>query len=288
MNKEIQICFIKEFPSLLEGIFSLTGISKNQIKKHFDKKKLNKEVEVMQEFSIPLGLLNYGKVNPVYLGPVIKTLFEDENFLIIDKPAKIHCHPLGYDENDNTLSYLHTIAPKLLKVNQGAYDRGLFYRLDYETSGILYFAKNDEIQKQMRQNFQDIVKEKIYLAVVTGKTDESGSLEHKLQAFGEGKSKVRVDENGSLYQLEYKRLDYNQKKDLSLLEVKLKQGFRHQIRVQLQAIGYPILGDPLYGNKDYKRMMLHCYQYKFQFNENNYSLKCELEELRSLFTNFNS
>lgn len=288
MKNEVKICFIESFPSLMEGIFVLTGTSKNQIKKYLPKKYLAKKVIVRDEVSIPINIANYGKVNPVYIGPVIKTLYEDENFLVISKPTKIHCHPLGYNETDNILSYLATIAPELLKVNRESYDRGLFYRLDYETSGLLYFAKKTEFQKELRDHFSNLVKEKYYLAVVSGKTEEKETLTHRLKSFGMSQAKVHVDDTGKLCECFYERLDYNEEKDLSLIRVALKQGFRHQIRVQMQSAGYPILGDSLYGNIEYSRMMLHCHQYHFTFNSLEYDLKDESLALGSLFPNFNS
>lgn len=287
MKNKVEICFIESFPSLMEGIFILTGTSKNQIKKNLSKKNLAKKVYAKDEVSIPINIINYGKINPIYFGPVIKTLYEDENFLVISKPVKVHCHPLSYGETNNILSYLATISPELLKVNTESYDRGLFYRLDFETSGILYFAKKSSFQKELRKDFSFLVKEKNYLAVVNGKVKERDELAHHLSTYGEKKAKVRIDESGQFCESSYVRIDYNESLDLSLVMVSLKQGFKHQIRVQMQAAGFPILGDPLYGSQKYGRMMLHCYQYKFTFNNRDYDLKDESISLGDLFINFN-
>jgi 23S rRNA pseudouridine1911/1915/1917 synthase len=81
-------------------------------------------------------------------------------------------------------------------------------------------------------------------------------------------------------------LAYNEESDVSLVEVKLKQGHRHQIRVQLQAMGFPIVGDPLYGDRDYPRMLLHCYQYIFDFEDHKYDLASVPEFLRDFFADF--
>lgn len=288
MEKKIKICFIESFPSLMEGILVLTGISKNQIKKRLTKKELNRKIQAKEEIDLPINLLNHGRINPVYMGPVIKTLFEDENFLIISKPPKVHCHPISYDETDNILSYLLTIAPELLDVNKEEYDRGLFYRLDYETSGILYFSKKTDAQNMLRDNFSQLVTEKKYLAVVSGKAENQKQLKHRLLSYGDNNSKVKVDDTGKLCESAYELIEYNETENLSLISVSLKQGHRHQIRVQLQAEGLPILGDPLYGNTKHTRMMLHCYQYVFDFNNTHYEFKNEWSDLRSLFSHFNS
>lgn len=286
MKNKVEICFIESFPSLMEGIFVLTGTSKSQIKKYLPKKYLAKKIRVGDEIHIPINIVNFGKINPIYLGPVIKTIFEDEQFLVVSKPKRVHCHPLGYNETDNILSYLYTIAPEILSVNPNSYDRGLFYRLDYETSGLLYFAKKTSIQNELRENFPLFIKEKNYLAIVSGKAKESDTLSHHLKTYGEKQAKVRVDEAGKLCECSYTRLDYNNDLNLSLVLVSLKQGFKHQIRVQMQAAGFSILGDPLYGNSKYDQMMLHCYQYKFRFNNTNYDLKDKSMELGDLFIHF--
>lgn len=287
MEKQIEICFMQSFPSLLEGIFSLTGISKNQIKKYIPKKKLKTYVKAKSEHVIPMALINYGKINPNYHGPIVNVIFEDDDFLILNKPCKIHCHPHGYDQEDTLLSFIHCLNTQLLKVNDSSYDRGLFYRLDFDTSGLMYYAKSNEAYHFMRDNFSEVVKEKNYYAVVMGKTLLQGTLEDKLIASGEKGAKIKISIDGKLCQLQYKRLAYNEDKNVSLLKVKLNQGFRHQIRVQLSAVGHPILGDSLYGGDSYKRLMLHCYQYIFNYNDKAYDEKCSFDNLRDFFTDFN-
>lgn len=287
MNTKIEFCFIQDFPSAIEGISILTGASKNQIKKYLSKKELARAIVAKEPWQLPLNILNHGKINPIYMGPVIKSLFEDQNFLVLSKPAKVHCHPLSYEESDNILSYMQTIAPELLVVNKDKYDRGLFYRLDYETSGLLYYAKTDAAHKQMRENFSQMMKEKKYLAVVEGKASQQSHLVHKLKAYGENNALVKVDEQGVEYHCSYKLLEYNDKEDISLVEVKLSEGFRHQIRVQMQAHGHAIIGDPLYGSKKYKRMMLHCYQYVFEYEQIKYEVVDKNFDLEIFFTYLN-
>lgn len=288
MNTKIGICFINDFPSLMEGISVLTGVSKNQIKKYLTKKELAQKVYPKGEFSIPINILNNNKVNPKYSGPKINVLFEDENFIALSKPEQIHCHPLSYDEVDNVLSFLYSLSPKLLKVNDKNYDRGLFYRLDYETSGLLYYAKSSSIQQKMRSTFLDIVKTKKYLAVVKGRAKDAAILVNKLETSGLKGRKVILSDNGVECESSYKLLDYNPKEDLSLIEVELKQGHKHQLRVQLSHVDLPILGDPLYSSNKSHRMFLHCHQYEFEFEGIKYNIKDFNFELKGLFTNFNS
>jgi 23S rRNA pseudouridine1911/1915/1917 synthase len=287
MNTKFEICFLSDFPSLLEGIFALTGLSKNQVFKFISKKECKQKVYAQKVYLISSNILNYGRVNSSYSGPHIPLVFEDEFFTVLSKPPRIHCHPLSFDERDNVLSFLAQTKPQLIKVNENDYDRGLFYRIDYETSGLLYFAKSDDIQNRMRSEFEDRVQSKKYLAVVTGRVDKEGHLKHRLESFEENNKMVRVSEKGKECECSFTCLDYNSELDASLILLELKQGFRHQLRVQLAAFGHAILGDPLYNGRPYERLMLHCYQYIFTYQNRNYDLKSEWEELKSLFTYFN-
>jgi 23S rRNA pseudouridine1911/1915/1917 synthase len=286
MKESIEICFLEDFPSLQEGIFALTAITRNQLKKLMPKKQLSQFIKARRCYSVPLDVINWDKINPDYNGPAPTILFEDEKFLILEKPAKTHCYAHNYSDQNNLLSFLQTQRAELLNVNSSERDRGFFYRLDFETSGILYFAKSTHVQKFMRENFAMIMDEKKYLAIVSGAINSEGRLRNYLESTGVGGSLVRVANRGVLCECDYKRLAYNEESDVSLVEVKLKQGHRHQIRVQLQAMGFPIVGDPLYGDRDYPRMLLHCYQYIFDFEDHKYDLASVPEFLRDFFADF--
>ena len=80
----------------------------------------------------------------------------------MDKPANLFVHPLVYDEKNNCLSFLRTYKPAYLGVNSKNYDRGLLYRLDFETSGVLVYVKNEIAYQYLRENFKTIAKKKTY------------------------------------------------------------------------------------------------------------------------------
>jgi 23S rRNA pseudouridine1911/1915/1917 synthase len=291
-NTKISICFLESFPSVSEGIFSLVDISKNQIKQSGLKKAfLNKEIRIHEEISFPINIINRGKVNPRYSAQKIATIFEDENVLVLSKPIKVHSHPLQYNESDNMISFIREQHTELLEVNRNEYDRGLLYRLDYETSGLIYYIKSNETHFDLRSKFKDLVKEKIYLAVVEGELKSNGIVESKLETSGVKGAKVKVSSSGRPCVIRYEVLEYNTEKDISLIKVFLNEGFKHQIRVQLQSINHPICGDALYGTlKDYTRMYLHCFQYKFSINKREYAFKDDSinKDLKLFFRYFNS
>lgn len=290
---QIQFCALTSCESVESLLKEVFHISKNQLKKQkLSKNFLTKKVLEKDELSLSLNLLNYGKINPTYKGQKPKVIFEDDKLLALSKPSGIHCHPLTYLEHDNLLSFLTAeghVEP--LRVNSNEYDRGLMYRLDRETSGLVIFIKNDEDYSHLRANFQDLVKEKIYYAVVMGEYKGDIDLQTLLKTSGKKGKKIVEDEalnaETKFSRLEILEQNYSVENDQTLLKIKLFHGHRHQIRAQLRAAGYPIKGDTLYNGKPAARLYLHCLEYKFQLGDKEYDLKDEDVEFLSEFFNLN-
>jgi len=287
MKKEIEVCFLDDFPSLTEGVLSLVNISKNQIQKYLSKKSLKQKVYKQQIYNLPLDIINYNRINPIYVGKPIKKIDEDDLFYVVSKPAKIHCHPHSYCEHDNVLSgLLSENIRHVLNVNSDKYDRGLLYRLDFETSGLLILTKSNELLGKIRTGLNDFIKTKIYLAVVEGKFQSTENIINYLEPFGEKNSKMRV--TGAVTTLlakcDTEFIEYNSDKNMSLIKVRLYEGHRHQIRVQLSNLGHPIIGDDLYGSREWERMLLHCYHYTIKTETIERSFKdSNLDFLSGLF-----
>ena len=283
----IDFCFTEDFPSLEDGIFALSPITKSSLKKIGLKKNyLKKSIKKRDVVKLPLNILNFGKINPVFLGQKPQVIFEDESFIIFSKPHRIHTHPLSYNESDNLLSFISVYNSSLLHVNQENFDRGFIYRLDYETSGLLYYAKTSTVYFELRKNFKTLIRRKKYLALVSGKVNESKVI-HYLKTSDKKGSRVIQSDVGKRCELEIETLNYNESLDQSLLLINLKEGFKHQIRAQLAILGSPIIGDPLYGGNYSERMWLHCYQYLFVYEGKKYEY-CDKEINVDLFFNFNN
>lgn len=250
------------------------GLSKNQIKKfRLPIKLLNKPMRKKFELSLPIDLIHYHEINPIFYGANLpKVLSEDEDFLVLSKPYQVHCHPLFYSENDNILSFLreHNYLNEL-SVNAGEHDRGLLYRIDFETSGLLLYIRKNEKYKYFRDHFQSIVCEKRYLAVVDGKLESKKKINHIIKYTGSKNYKGIVcakDEKDSFRAESFVTpLAYNEDKNCSLVELQLYEGIRHQLRIQMMAIGHAIIGDPLYSNRREERLFLHCWKYKLNYGD---------------------
>lgn len=266
-DNEIQLSVLSAYSSVFDGLQDILGLSKAQIKKqHLAKKWLSKELPAKSLLSIPVDLINRGVINADYDGPPIDIIYEDKNFLVLNKPPSVHCHPLAYNETHNCLSFLRSIDRfDILKINKNSYDRGLLYRLDKVTSGVLFYVKEQELFSKLRRDFSTMVKEKIYLAVVIGNCKDRGEFTiHMRPSLSKGhrmKATHNNDEKGSFGKLSLHPLQYDADKDLTLVQIALHTGLRHQIRLQLSELGHPILGDELYGGTAADRVFLHCYRY---------------------------
>lgn len=256
----MKFCWLGNERSLRDILLDL-GHSKQSIKRtNLQKKQLERTIRTQQEFEIPLPLFNNGLIAPLSNfshkeTPIV--LEERGDILALSKPSFVHCHPLNYGEGDNILSFLReNNFTDYLRINVENYDRGLLFRLDFETSGLLLLSRNSKIYDECRKG--EILKEKIYYAIVEGELNRLGTIKTRLTTKGKV---VREDSDGKLVSLEIMETRSLESLPATLVKIRLNEGARHQIRVQLANCGHPIWGDRLYGAKEQDRFGLHCYSY---------------------------
>jgi 23S rRNA pseudouridine1911/1915/1917 synthase len=262
----VEFSWLSDEPNHKEALQAVLKCSGQLLKKHFSSKELNRSYKAHSVSRLPLDLVNHLMINPEFQGPLPRILEERANYLVLHKPSGVHSHPLCYSDKDTLMNYLaHAGQWESLTVNPTSYDRGLIFRLDYETSGLMLVAKNEKFFEEMRTGFKERMKRKIYWAIVDGDFDQDGSWTHFFRATGVKGAKQKVDlhphpdaDEGSLV---VKKIAFKDGKSLVL--VNLKTGLRHQIRAQLSALGFPILGDELYGGKKAERLFLHALRYEW-------------------------
>ncbi len=197
----------------------------------------------------------------------IEIIFEDEEVLVINKPAGLIVHE-AESTNETTLAdYLLTAYPQLAGVGEEEKRPGIVHRLDKEASGLMVIAKNNESFQNLKKQFKNRTIKKEYSALVHGAIKkEEGEIVfpivraksgHKMAALpvsaGTEKNKPSNRDLGNLKARNKSREALTKfvvvKKwpHLSLLKVRIKTGRTHQIRVHLAAYGHPLLGDDLYG-----------------------------------------
>lgn len=262
----VEFSWLIDAPSLKEAIQQTLGSSGQLIKKHFSSKEQSKPVRQKQLARLPLSLVNHMHINPSYEGPEVTIITETDDYIVLHKPPFVHSHPHNYEDKNTLLNFL-VVQNKweALCINTGNYDRGLLFRLDFETSGVIILAKNERFLKYIRENFDLTMKRKFYWAVVEGDFDKEGRWVHHFTSTGHKgiKQKVADFEQSGSTEGTLSVMKVSSNNDKSLLLVNLKTGLRHQIRAQLSHLGFPILGDELYGGKKADRLFLHAFRYEF-------------------------
>ncbi len=191
-------------------------------------------------------------------------VFEDGDVLVLNKPAGLVVHPGAGNPDRTLINALIAHCPDLAGVG-GVQRPGLVHRLDKDTSGLLVAAKTDlayqSLVKQLR--YRRLGRE--YLGIAKGKLTGRGTVDAPIGRHVSARKKMAVRaESGKKAVTYFRTLGSNEK--ASLLHLKLETGRTHQIRVHLQYIHHPILGDEVYGGPAgaAPRQMLHAFRIAFQ------------------------
>lgn len=190
----------------------------------------------------------------------LNIIYEDDGFLILNKPAGIAIHPSIQHYQDSLANgvkfYFENIGlhKKIRPIN----------RLDLNTSGIVIFAKNQYVQESLIKQMEKNIFKKYYIAFVEGTfNSNSGTINLPIARKENSIIERCVDKNGQIAITDYKVL--SEFDNFSVVECFLQTGRTHQIRVHMSAIGHPLLGDNLYGNSStlINRQALHSYKVSF-------------------------
>jgi len=187
----------------------------------------------------------------------IEILYEDDDILVVDKPAGLAVHPGAGHPSGTLVNALIYLRPALKGI--GSSERpGIVHRLDLDTSGVMVIAKNLASHAHISEQFAQRSVNKIYLALVKGRlTQTEAIIDAPIGRDPSNRQKMSVVDGGKSAKTRYKVL--RSIGDHQLLEVKLLTGRTHQIRVHLASIGHSIIGDSLYGKKSktIDRQFLH-------------------------------
>jgi len=191
----------------------------------------------------------------------LSIVFENEDILVVNKPPYMVCHPT---RSHITGTLANGVLYYFKETGQNCIVR-LVNRLDMNTSGIVIIGKNQYAHMFLSKAMQNDTFKKRYKALVHGKMkSESGTLDLPIYRPTEDSIKRVVDERGQRSITHYKVIKTSE--DISLVELQLETGRTHQIRVHLSHIGYPIIGDTLYGIEGdnlMERQALHAYAVEF-------------------------
>ncbi|VBB48606.1 Pseudouridine synthase [uncultured Paludibacter sp.] len=253
---------VKEPAELMDFLIAkMGGMSRNSVKSLLSHRQVSVNNKITTQFNFPLKatdtvVINSSRGNIELTHPKLRIMFEDDDLIVVEKKEGLLSVTTGKEKEITAFQILKNYVKKSSPQNR-IY---VVHRLDRETSGILVFAKNRETQLTLQENWHQIVTKRVYVALVEGKVQkEKDRLETWLKEH-EKSLKIRsynTDNGGQMAVTNYRRVKYNE--NFSLLEIELETGRKNQIRVHMESIGHPIVGDKKYGstNTGLGRLALH-------------------------------
>ncbi|WP_294156646.1 RluA family pseudouridine synthase [uncultured Clostridium sp.] len=180
----------------------------------------------------------------------IDIIYEDEDVIVVNKPQGMVVHPAPGNYNGTLVNALLYHCKDLSSIN-GIIRPGIVHRIDKDTSGILVIAKNDEAHNKLSDQLKDHSMKREYYALIEGRLkNDSGTIDKPLARNKRDRLKIGICEDGKKSLTHYEVLErYN---GYTLIKCVLETGRTHQIRVHMASIGFPLVGDPLYGFKRQK------------------------------------
>jgi len=188
-----------------------------------------------------------------------KKIFEDDNYLVINKPAGLLVHGAPHIKEPTLVDQLLKKYPKIAKVGDDPNRPGIVHRLDKLASGLMVIAKTQQSFNDLKEQFQKRTISKYYTALVYGKIErDEGEINFPIERSAKGHrmaakpSTVKGEKNEAgrnaftEFTVTKRYINY------TLIKVKIKTGRTHQVRVHMSAYGNPVVGDDLYGTKKTK------------------------------------
>ncbi len=209
----------------------------------------------------------------------LEIVYEDEYYAIVNKPSGMLTHPTSKEKNGTLVNALLSKYGEHLSDINGEYRRGIVHRLDRNTSGLLVVAKTNISHEKFAEMIKNREVEKRYKAVVKGCISENMVID---QPIGRNKSQpnkmcVTPDGKDSLTEI----FVIEQFHDATYIDINLKTGRTHQIRVHLSYLGHPVYNDTLYGFGKMKikteEQVLQSYKIKFKHPFNNTLIDVQIE-----------
>lgn len=225
--------------------------------------KSSYKIEENDEIAIEVPEAETTEIKPENIK--IDIVYEDSDIAVINKQAGLVVHP-AHGHYSGTLVNAILYHIKDLSGINGEIRPGIVHRLDKDTSGLIVIAKNDKVHTALTEMFQEKKIRKTYLAILKGKLNKSeGKVVTQIGRDKNDRKKMTVIDDitkGKNAITNYKVVSQNNL--FTLVKVNIETGRTHQIRVHMRHLGYPILGDSVYGRKDNeKRQMLHAYKLEF-------------------------
>lgn len=243
----------------------LSGQSRSSVKALLAHRQILVNGKVTTQFDAPLRAgdcvtVSYERGKVELRNPLLNIVWEDDDLIVVNKKNGL----LSVANARVKERTAYHILSEYVKKTDPRNKIFILHRLDRDTSGIMMFAKNPEVQKRLQANWNTAITERTYVAVVEGRPERDADLlvsslteNRKMQVY------VAAEGDGKEAITRYRVLQSNGR--YSLLELELETGRKNQIRVQMQSIGHPVAGDYKYGAETDPagRLMLHAMRLHF-------------------------
>lgn len=248
--KEISRGYIQEL--IDDGLVLVNG---NKCKSSY-KTNINDQITVSFKETVDLD------VQPQNIP--LDIVYEDSEVIVINKPQGMVVHPAPGNYKDTLVNALLYHCKDLSSIN-GIKRPGIVHRIDKDTSGLIMVAKNDSSHNFLAEQLKDKSASRVYIALVHGNVHvKKGIIDAPIGRDPKSRVKMAVVKEGKEAITEFTVLEYY--KGFTLIECRLKTGRTHQIRVHMSYIGYPLVGDPLYGPRKQRygdKQYLHAKELSF-------------------------
>ncbi|MDR1012739.1 MAG: RluA family pseudouridine synthase [Lactobacillales bacterium] len=250
--EEINLIITDEFSRIDKVLAQKLNKSRTQLQtwlKHGQVKvngviiKPNYKVAIGDRVQIKLPKVTVLNIKPENIP--LDIVYEDCDVVVINKPQKMVIHPSAGHFTGTLVSALLYHIDNLSSINDVSRP-GIVHRIDKDTSGLIMVAKNDQTHKFLTEQLKNHTILRKYIALVHGNfSHDTGKIDSPIARSKRNRKKQAVVENGKPAVTYFKVLEHFA--DYTLIELQLKTGRTHQIRVHMAYIGHPIAGDPVYG-----------------------------------------
>jgi 23S rRNA pseudouridine1911/1915/1917 synthase len=177
----------------------------------------------------------------------VSILYEDQHLIVVDKPSGMVVHPAAGNFSGTLVNALLHHCPDLSGIG-GVLRPGIVHRLDKDTSGVLVVAKDDLTHRGLSEQFKAHTPSRKYIGIVFGQIPDEGKIDVTIGRHPVNRKKMSARPHKGREARTYWKV-LKRFVQFSVVEFRLETGRTHQIRVHLSSIGYPILGDRLYGGR---------------------------------------
>jgi 23S rRNA pseudouridine1911/1915/1917 synthase len=216
-----------------------------------------------------------------------EVVYEDGEVVVINKPAGLTVHPAPGHSSHTLVNALIKRFPDLEGLG-GSMRPGIVHRLDKDTSGLMVIARNEMARQNLINQFKSRTVRKCYLVLLKGRLEPAkGAIDAPVGRDPSDRKRMAVVSKGRNARTDYQVLKYFD--GYTLVEANIQTGRTHQIRVHFKAVGYPVVGDAVYGMKSnlIKRQFLHAHYLEFKLPSSDLlrAFTCELpDDLKQALT----